>query len=212
LVVGCGGASQSSNANRDSAAKPSGPVQEVPSPTFSNEQTDREPTKPNTNDSTPVSEEVPLAVHDAGSRGPIEREGTVEDSGTTTASDSGSEGLACINQVALASFDSEPRASADEVACCREHNQDALGQVQLETPQETLVALAQDPSFVNCCRAIIQVPNGGVDPANSDELRYACCDPGLHDEEAARIWEHSYCTPWGPPVPPSLDYLSAALV
>ena len=59
----------------------------------------------------------------------------------------------------------------------------------------------------NCCNAVIAAVDTGM-LAFSDvtsEVRSLCCFSG-NDEKQQALWEHSFCTPWGPPVPPAMDW------
>jgi hypothetical protein len=61
--------------------------------------------------------------------------------------------------------------------------------------------ITSDASLRNCCRAIVAAVEGDTTLyAKATPVRMACCD--------ALAWpSSSMCTPWGPPVPPSMQWV-----
>ncbi|KYF62505.1 hypothetical protein BE11_29425 [Sorangium cellulosum] len=116
--------------------------------------------------------------------------------------------LACAEQAGLDDAEARPRAELD---CCLDY---AAQRVPDATPlsEQQRAALAEDASFVNCCTALIV--GVGADAISYDEaqpIRHVCCfgDVIAPEEE---LYAHTFCTPWGPPVPPALDADAASEV
>ena len=105
--------------------------------------------------------------------------------------DAGS-GLACVGPVAL-SHEPQPAISDDAFGCC-------VAYLAAHFPGDA----GADPSLSNCCHAVIVGVDQDAARYNQAGTRFDCCsasDPELQSE----LWGHWLCTPWGPPVPPSLD-------
>jgi hypothetical protein len=116
--------------------------------------------------------------------------------------------LACSPAVELAPPPRAPGAATiddGEFACCLAH-------VERQWLADAAPPAESDDSFWNCCRVVL----AGVD---EDPLRYSqvgaardCCYHaeilGL-DQDA--LWSYSLCTPWGPPVPPGMDWNAGAV-
>jgi hypothetical protein len=118
--------------------------------------------------------------------------------------------LACLGEVAIGSFQAPNAPTADEAACCRDYTT-AKG-AEFGRDEAANVLLAGDASFVNCCRALINDGDvNGVNVGASD----SCCSTTVHGllaEQASDLWAHTYCSPWGPPVPPSMNYVARGVV
>jgi hypothetical protein len=112
--------------------------------------------------------------------------------------------LACLGAMAIASFQAPNAPGADEARCCRDYTTAKVA--ELGRDEAANVLLAADASFVNCCRALINDGDvNGVNVGASD----SCCSTTVHGlavEQEPDLWAHTYCSPWGPPVPPSMDY------
>ena len=84
-----------------------------------------------------------------------------------------------------------------ELECCSAH---------VEASVQGGGKAADDPQWDTCCNAII----AGVDVQMivfadvSSGARMACCFPPNGQRES--LWNHSLCSPWGPPVPPEMDW------
>jgi hypothetical protein len=67
--------------------------------------------------------------------------------------------------------------------------------------------LAVEPSLSNCCRAVIAgVDQGGIGFGDVGSAR-DCCFSGIV-ADSSELWNHHLCAPWGPPVPPGMDYVA----
>lgn len=118
--------------------------------------------------------------------------------------------LACAAPASLDDAEARPR---EELDCC-------LGYMTERVPaggtaglsEQELAALAEDASVVNCCTAlIVGVDARVISYVEAGRVRGACC---LDDLVAPQeeLWRHTFCTPWGPPVPPALEADAAAEV
>jgi hypothetical protein len=100
-----------------------------------------------------------------------------------------------------AGIDAGVLASADRAtyACCAEY-------VATKLPSDERVApnvpeLTRDPVVLECCRYVNAAYYALGDEPYPYAVRAFCCRPGvLPDTESDGL----FCTPWGPPVPPSL--------
>ncbi|MEN9577247.1 MAG: hypothetical protein RJA70_256 [Pseudomonadota bacterium] len=118
-------------------------------------------------------------------------------------------GLACVEHVELTLDNAPTTPEPDALSCCRAYNNQRIADNSVDAGnlEASYPALAADESFVNCCRVII---NAGTSPG-ADTLWASCCAAEVHgfDQEGQNsLWQHSYCTPWGPAVPPSMDYVA----
>ena len=119
-------------------------------------------------------------------------------------------GLRCLGAVDLeAAPASSTPISVAEFACCRDYADGlaaSLGDAGLTSVGG---AVSADRSFANCCKAVLAAVDQHV-PTSQDAwsdpaLRACCYDPTMSEQE--QLWNHAFCTPWGPPVPPALDPL-----
>ena len=122
-------------------------------------------------------------------------------------------GLRCLGAVDLeAAPASSTPISVAEFACCRDYDNGrvtSLGDAGLIGAAGAAGVLSADPSFSNCCKALI----AGIDeqvPIHEDVWSYvarnACCY-GPNPSEQEQLWNHTFCSPWGPPVPPAMAFL-----
>jgi hypothetical protein len=116
----------------------------------------------------------------------------------------GTAGPRCLARIELMTPPAPQPSIADaEFNCCTSYANDRFAS---SSAAGEVAALGSDASFVNCCKAII----AGVDAkgwqiaANvSTDVRVACCFGNIVAPEI-ELYNHSYCSPWGPPVPPVL--------
>lgn len=107
--------------------------------------------------------------------------------------------LAC--NVSTAGLDAGILASADRAtyACCAAYVATKLPADPLGAPN--VPELTRDPAVVECCRYV----NAAYDAFFNEPYPYAvnwfCCSPGVLPPAE---YAGPFCTPWGPPVPPSL--------
>ena len=85
-----------------------------------------------------------------------------------------------------------------ELGCCSAH---------VEANVAGGAPIADDPHWDTCCNAIIAAVDvqmmAYVDVTSG--ARQACCFPP-NDGQRQQLWNHSLCAPWGPPVPPEMDW------
>ncbi|WP_437502002.1 hypothetical protein [Sorangium sp. So ce1099] len=116
--------------------------------------------------------------------------------------------LACAEQAGLDDAEARPRAELD---CCLDY---AAQRVPDATPlsEQQRAALAADASFVNCCTAlIVGVGANAISYGEAEPIRGVCCFGDVVAPEQ-ELYAHTFCTPWGPPVPPALDADAASEV
>jgi hypothetical protein len=111
-------------------------------------------------------------------------------------------GLRCLPPVELGS--GSPATPSTQIsdatyACCVQYDTERLSSLQ---DAGLAGSIGSDPSFVNCCRAIIARSDTGA-PPDPSPVRQACCYGGVLGP-ASELWGHQFCAPWGPPVPPAL--------
>jgi hypothetical protein len=111
--------------------------------------------------------------------------------------------LACVAPLGALDAGVLPAWSHEDFACCNDYvsSTDAGAPVALDAG-----ASAVDPSIVNCCRYVSAAyydlqRDGGFTPWPG-VAHEVCCNGVVlpRDEQLG-----SFCTPWGPPVPPMLD-------
>jgi hypothetical protein len=114
------------------------------------------------------------------------------------------DGLRCLAEVQLGTGNppgtSTPISDA-QFACCTEYDNQRVA-----SPADAgqAGAISSDPSFLNCCRAIIaRMDTGAPLGENPNPAREACCFSGIV-APTSELWGHSFCAPWGPPVPPAM--------
>jgi len=149
------------------------------------------------------------AIADAGPSSTATAGATAGGAGGASAAGSG---LRCLGAVDLeAAPASSTPISVAEFACCRDYDNGrvtSLGDAGLIGAAGAAGVLNADPSFANCCKALI----AGVDaqvPINEDVWSYAArnaCCYGPNQSEQVQLWNHTFCSPWGPPVPPALAF------
>jgi hypothetical protein len=91
-----------------------------------------------------------------------------------------------------------------EFACCVDTIVNAGADWLSEEGRE----LARSEPILNCCRALIvavDVDRQRYGPAN--RAHSPCCNTDVLPR--TEIYQHSLCTPWGPPMPPALDWQAA---
>lgn len=68
--------------------------------------------------------------------------------------------------------------------------------------------LAGEPQLVSCCSAIITAVDVGMMTSGdvNSRVRNSCCFSGTDMQEERSRWNHNLCAPWGPPVPPEMDW------
>lgn len=119
--------------------------------------------------------------------------------------------LACLGPVVLGER-GDPTTTAitgAERDCCLAYNLARIG-----TAGSMQATKDDDPSFANCCKALIarlDVHGEEYDIAIGTPVRSACCSAQETQEQIA-LWSHSYCTPWGPPMPPAMDDVTNEIV
>jgi hypothetical protein len=111
--------------------------------------------------------------------------------------------LACV--APLGAFDAgiEPVWSREDFACCNDYVSSKVPDGGAELDAGTL---AGDPSLVNCCRYVTSayydlVGDGGFITWPGVAYEVCCIQAVLSPNEQPQ----SFCSPWGPPVPPMLD-------
>jgi hypothetical protein len=107
--------------------------------------------------------------------------------------------LAC--NVPTAELDAVVQASADRAtyACCADYVATKLPSDEQLTPD--VPELTRDPAVVECCRYVNAAYDRLLDGPFPFAVQAFCCRPGvLSDAEHEGV----FCSPWGPPVPPSL--------
>ncbi|WP_437597572.1 hypothetical protein WMF28_33410 [Sorangium sp. So ce590] len=118
--------------------------------------------------------------------------------------------LACAEPVSLDDAEARPRA---ELECCLGYASERMpAGPTVGLSEQELAALAEDASLVNCCTAlIVGVDADAISFAEAEPVRGACCvgDVVAPEEE---LWRRTFCTPWGPPVPPALEADAASEV
>ncbi|WP_437809312.1 hypothetical protein [Sorangium sp. So ce1078] len=110
--------------------------------------------------------------------------------------------LACAEPASLDDADARPLA---ELECCLGYTAERVPADPTAGPEQGLATLADDASFVNCCTAlIVGVGAHAISYREAEPVRGVCCfgDVVAPQEE---LYSHTFCTPWGPPVPPALD-------
>jgi hypothetical protein len=111
--------------------------------------------------------------------------------------------LACTQPIGL---DGSETVDEGVFSCC-------AGYVEQVAPQGSAIdapRLAADPSLVNCCRYVtsryydyyLLKQDAGATVEYPYAAHDACCYPGVLGETER---DESFCTPWGPPVPPALE-------
>lgn len=119
------------------------------------------------------------------------------------ASDTGSTGAdaACVGPIAVPLAPTVPGPSEAEYACCL----DRLATANADWLSEEGRALAQSEPISNCCRAlIVAVDRDGSRYSEASRFRTPCCNADV--VARPELYQHSLCTPWGPPMPPALDW------
>jgi hypothetical protein len=88
-----------------------------------------------------------------------------------------------------------------ELECCVAH-------VEARTAAPSS-ASAGDPQLESCCNAIITAVDVGMMTYSAVQggVREACCFSGTQGDQQSR-WNHNLCAPWGPPVPPEMDWFA----
>jgi hypothetical protein len=109
----------------------------------------------------------------------------------------------CVGPTPLTSPPSLPGPSRAEFECCTALM--ASRAADWGTP-EGAVLRDSDP-FANCCRAIIMAVEIDSSLRSSATLAWhPCCSlQGQRDS----LWGYQLCAPWGPPVPPAIDWAAA---
>ncbi|XXY53164.1 hypothetical protein WME91_18720 [Sorangium sp. So ce269] len=116
--------------------------------------------------------------------------------------------LACAEQVGLDDAEARPRA---ELECCLDYTAQRVPDATPLSEQQR-AALAEDASFVNCCTAlIVGVGANAISYGDAEPVRGMCCFGDIVAPEQ-ELYAHTFCTPWGPPVPPALDADAASEV
>ena len=103
-----------------------------------------------------------------------------------------SSALACISPVGVIDRQSAFELAPADAACCKTHVEKVAGTAPAP-PKDTLLA---DASLLNCCRALAWSRTFEAGVAHD-----TCC---YSDILAPGDLGQSYCSPWGPPVPPAL--------
>ncbi len=108
--------------------------------------------------------------------------------------------LACTQPVVP--LDETRTWTAEEFGCCAGYVE---GKAPLDAPLDA-PRLAADPSVVNCCLYVVNsyyelTTDAGATLDFPFAAHSACCYPGVLGEADRN---ESFCTPWGPPVPPAL--------
>ncbi|HTN90559.1 MAG TPA: hypothetical protein VL242_43095 [Sorangium sp.] len=110
--------------------------------------------------------------------------------------------LACAEQAGFDDAEARPR---EELECCLDYTAQRLPDDGVRPSDEQLAALAADASFVNCCTAlIVGVGADAITYGEAEPIRHACCFGDIVAPEQ-ELYAYTFCTPWGPPVPPALD-------
>ncbi|MEN9579910.1 MAG: hypothetical protein RJA70_2919 [Pseudomonadota bacterium] len=141
----------------------------------------------------------------------VEREApAVGDSGLRRDAQAAS-GLACVEHVELTADRTSSVPEPAALSCCVAYNDQRLVESAVDggNGPASYPALAADESFVNCCRLIINAASSL--PETWTALRTSCCASDVHGfdpEGPSPQYQHIYCTPWGPAVPPSMDYVA----
>jgi len=100
------------------------------------------------------------------------------------------ESLACLGSISTKGPASLVGDQA--LACCEAY--------VLAHPERPVDAGSHDPSLVNCCTAVVVRGRG------DSKVRDVCCFGGILGPPE-QVWRTiNYCAPWGPPVPPALDW------
>lgn len=111
------------------------------------------------------------------------------------------EGLVCVGPTVLALPSALPGPTLAEFECCV----DFVASSVLDAGAGS-VDVASSAAIANCCNAIIvAVDLSGQRYSAASPARSLCCSRGARPE----VWQHSLCTPWGPPVPPALEWEAA---
>lgn len=135
----------------------------------------------------------------------------VDAAAPSTSIDSGAS-LACLAHTEIGTWEAPIVPTTDAVACCDDYTTSKVAQLAADAGfSMNYAALSQDESFVNCCRTLINAGDAHLVPIGLGPG--VCCQAETHgfdpsSEFQSTLWHHPYCTPWGPPVPPSLDYVS----
>ncbi|XXX74496.1 hypothetical protein WMF30_43300 [Sorangium sp. So ce134] len=110
--------------------------------------------------------------------------------------------LACAGPASLDDAESPPRA---ELECCLSYTAERVPDPAVGLSEQEVAALAEDASFVNCCTAlIVGVGARAITYEEAEPVRGICCFGDVVAPER-ELYPHTFCTPWGPPVPPALD-------
>ncbi|KYF99336.1 hypothetical protein BE18_15560, partial [Sorangium cellulosum] len=110
--------------------------------------------------------------------------------------------LACAEPASLDDAEARPRAELD---CCLDYTAERAPERGAGLSEQEVAALAEDASFVNCCTAlIVGVGAGAISYREAEPVRGVCCF-GIVVAPEQELYLQTFCTPWGPPVPPALD-------
>ncbi|WP_437333218.1 hypothetical protein [Sorangium sp. So ce394] len=110
--------------------------------------------------------------------------------------------LACAEPASLDDAEARPRAELD---CCLGYTAERAPERGAGLSEQEVAALAEDASFVNCCTAlIVGVGAGAISYPEAEPVRGVCCFGDVVAPEQ-ELYFQTFCTPWGPPVPPALD-------
>ncbi len=100
--------------------------------------------------------------------------------------------LACIAPVEISERRLTTALAPEAQACCKAYVEGVVGTGPTRPGSE----LALDASLVNCCRALAYEGTFDTSAAHT-----TCCYGDVLPSEDRQA---SYCSPWGPPVPPAL--------
>ena len=102
--------------------------------------------------------------------------------------------LACIAPVEVSERLLITPFGLEAEACCKAYVEGVVG----ADPTRPGSELALDASLSNCCRALAYAGSFDTSVAHT-----TCCYGNVLPSEDRQA---SYCSPWGPPVPPALGF------
>jgi len=111
---------------------------------------------------------------------------------------------ACVGPSTLTRPPATPGPSEQEFNCCVNKVSSAIQNWSSPEGQELM---GSEP-IVDCCRAIVTAVDVDHTLYNAAmRVRTPCCS--AHVAELTELYQHQFCAPWGPPMPPGLDWQAA---
>jgi hypothetical protein len=130
--------------------------------------------------------------------------GTLGGEASSGGSSTGEPPPICVGPTELTVPSLAPGPSEEELRCCLARVSTATSDWRSPEGDEIM----KSAPIVDCCRAIVTaVDLGHALYKQASRVHAPCCS--RYVGEPPDIFQHLLCTPWGPPMPPALDWRAA---